>query len=144
MYDWTQCSPKELAESYLSFRGAKAEFEAKAAECKQTMDAIEQAMLAHLNETNTDSFKVAGLATVTKTVKTNVSCADWPTFFNWLLARAESLKAQGKDPAQIFTFLQKRVSSTTIKEYMDEVDDHTPPPAVNVMPELGVSVRVSK
>ncbi|ETD67178.1 hypothetical protein V757_11660 [Pelistega indica] len=141
-FDWSTCSPDTLAASYMQFRQAKSGFDAKSAECKQVMNEIEQAMLKHMQASGTSSFKVDGVATVTRTVRNNVSCADWSMFFSWLLDRAKTIADAGGDPTQIFSFLQKRVSSTEVEAFMQESD--TPPPFINVLPEYSLSVRTAK
>lgn len=143
-FDWTTLSPKELAEHYLKFREAKSQYEEQVNYCKAVMEEIQAAILEYMQATGTESFRVDGVATVTRTTKTNVSCADWNTLFTWMLDRAEELRSQGSDPTQVFAFLQKRVSSTAVKEFMEMDANNAPPPAVNVMPEYGVSVRISK
>lgn len=142
-FDWTTQSPNVLAEKYMEYRDARQSLTAQADECGRVLKEIGDAMLAHMQETGADSYRVPGVATVSRTTRTNVSCSDWDTFFNWLLDRANTYAAEGKDPTTVFSFLQKRLSSTEVKDFMD-ANDNVPPPATNVMPEYAVSVRINR
>lgn len=142
-HDYNNATPNELASTYMQLRDAKRVLNDKVKQIDEMMREVEQAMLSYMNANEVDSFKVAGVATVSRGVRNQYSCADWNVFLPWLLKQAESLAADGNDPTQVFSFFQKRVSSTEIADYMER-HDGMPPPAINVMPEYTVSVRVSK
>lgn len=142
-FDWTTQSPEELAKAYIKSREVKAELNKRIDKLEEMQKAIQAAMLHHMNETGTTGFKVPGVASVSITSKQVFACADWVTFRNWAITQIDHARKTGGDPTEIFSFLQSRLSSTAIKDYM-EVNDGVVPPAVNVLTEQTVSVRAAK
>lgn len=137
--DWSDASPEELALAYKKFRDTKRELENKAKVASQHMADIEVAMLAYMDDTGTDSFRTP-VATISKTIKEDISVADWDIFLPWLYDQAKEREANGKNPLDLFSFFQKRVAVNEVRHFMEVNDGHVPP-AVNVFPKYSVSVR---
>lgn len=139
--DYSKATPDEIAEIYVKFREAKSQLAKRDAVLAQNMKEAEQAMLAYMAKTNTESFRANGI-TVSRTTKQLISCADWSTFQDWLIDRIDNAASMDEAKA-VFGYLQKRLSTTEIKHYMEEHEGAIPP-AVSVLPEYGVSVTVRR
>lgn len=142
-FDWTTQSPEELAKAYIKSREVKAELNKRIDKLEEMQKAIQAAMLKHMHDSGTSSFKVPGVASVSITNKQVFACADWTTFRKWVINEIDQARANGGDPTEVFSFLQSRLSSAAIKDYMDATEG-TVPPAVNVLTEQAVTVRASK
>lgn len=138
--DWASLNDEELATSYMTCRNRKDAAEAAADRADKVMRQIKDAMLARMNAAGTTGYKVAGVATVTRTLKKNVSCADWSLFLPWLLDRASAIAESGGNAMDVFAFLHRRVATGAVEDYM-AANGGVPPPAINIMQEYDVSVR---
>lgn len=103
-------------------------FKAKDAELKKSLDLIEVAFLKMMNETGSDQLKVKGVGVCTRSQRVWPNCKDWRALYEHVLENGN------------FDLLQKRLSSTAVKEYMESHDGDTPPGVITTI-ERGVSVR---
>lgn len=121
----------KLARVYVKLREAKLAIERKAEEeadvIKAKMDVIEAAMLNFMNVNKMDSVATTA-GTFYKQLDIKPSCADWNVFYAWI----------AKNDA--FEFLERRITRTAIKDYM-EANKGKLPPGVNVHKEFVVRVR---
>ena len=67
-------------------------------------------------------------ATIYETTTMRASIADWPAFSRWVIDNDEP------------DMLQHRVSTTTLKAFMDQ-NENTPPPGVTTSPVRGINIR---
>jgi len=104
----------------------KREFETADFKLKQAQEKIEGFLLQKLNADKVESFKTAaGTAYISN--ETRVSCADWPSFYQWVIANQRP---------DVF---EKRLTNKVIIEYEEETG--ALPPYVNKMVERVVRVR---
>lgn len=122
----------ELVKIYLTIRSERErilhEYDAKDKELKAEMAVIEQSMLAICNETNADSIKTAN-GTVMRRMSERFYCNDWANFSEFVLQN------------QAVELLERRIHQGNFKEFMQEHADEGLPPGVNVMKEMGITVR---
>lgn len=105
---------------------AQATFNKYVSELDAKMDRLEAWLLENMDKMGASQFKAdAGVAYVQ--VKTKASCSDWPLLWN-------HLKENGR-----FDLLEKRLSSKTVGQYLEETGEL--PPGVNVSRERSVVVR---
>ena len=94
------------------------------------MDTIELAIRKAALDAGVDSFKTeVGTATLVQNMK--VSCEDWIVFRDFL---------KDKDP---LTFLGKRISVTSIRDFMD-ANDGAVPPGVKTFREASLRITAAK
>lgn len=94
------------------------------------METLEAAIRKAAQDAKVDSFKTeSGTATIVTNMK--VSCDDWEAFSEFLA---------DKNP---LVFLGKRISITSIKDYMD-MNDGAVPPGVKTFREASLRVTASK
>ena len=120
-----------LVKIYVKMRDArsalKKEFEAADEKIELQMKQVGVELKARAQAEGVDGFKTEfGTMYMQETLKT--SCADWGIFGEFL---------KDHDP---LTFLEKRVSSTAIKEYMKEHEGELPP-GINIFKEIEARVR---
>ncbi len=125
---------KKLIGAYIKLRSMKEEisnrYKKELAEIDEKMDTVETAIKKLAGDNGVDSFKTdVGTASIVPNMK--VSCNDWPAFMEFL---------KDKDP---LVFLGKRVSVTSIRDYMD-MHGGSLPPGINVFKELGLRVTASR
>jgi hypothetical protein len=120
-----------LVKIFTKIRAARKELSAQFDEAdgklKRQLDQIEIEIKARCLATGLSGFKTEfGTVSIVETMK--VSCADWTAFGTWL---------KDEDP---LVYLESRVKSTAIKEYMEK---HTGelPPGVTVFKETEARVR---
>lgn len=119
-----------IIQAYVDLRdkrsALKKKFEAMDEELVSKMDKLEGALLKRLNEAGAESLKTeAGTAYIQ--LKKKASCADWPSFWQWIVDNGRP------------DMLEKRVSASTVKEYEEENKEL--PPFLNVITEREVVVR---
>lgn len=121
---------EKLIDSYITLRDKKAEVEkahkTKLEKLKALMDTIEQRLLAHLNDTGTDSAKT-GAGTVYKNTQTSVRVADREAFLDFV-----------KDQ-EAWVFLESKANKTAVNEYLEE--HQAPPPGLDITRVSKVNIR---
>ena len=120
-----------LVKIYVKIRDAKSEakraYELVAADYDAKLAQVATELKARAQAEGVDGFKTTfGTVYLSESMKT--SCADWGLF-------GEFLKTH--DPLQ---FLEKRISSTAVKEYMKENEGQLPP-GVSIFKELEARIR---
>ena len=123
----------KLVKIYVKIRDAlsaeKKKYETIEAEFKGQMAMIATELKARAQAEGVEGFRTDfGTVYMSETMKT--SCADWSAFGEFL---------KDHDPLE---FLEKRISSTAIKEYMKQTDGQLPP-GVSIFKELEARVRRS-
>lgn len=88
---------------------------------------LEAVLLNHLNATKTQTVRTES-GTFFRQEEIKPSCADWDAYYKWI---AENNTFEG---------LEKRVTKTFIKSFMDE-NDGALPPGISVHKEFVVRVR---
>ncbi len=121
----------KLVKIYVKIRDAlsaeKKKFDAIEADYKGQMAMVATELKARAQAEGVDGFKTEfGTVYLSETMKT--SCADWGVF-------GEFLKTH--DPLE---FMEKRISSTAVKEYMKQNEGQLPP-GVSVFREIEARVR---
>ena len=123
---------EELVKIYLTIRGERErilhDYEALDKGLKNEMALIEQSMLAICNDTNADSIKTQN-GTVIRRMSERFYCIDWANFSDFVLQH------------QAVELLERRIHQGNFKEFMSEHANEGLPPGVNVMKELGITVR---
>jgi hypothetical protein len=123
---------EELVKIYLTIRGERErilhDYDALDKGLKSEMALIEQSMLAICNDTNADSIKTQN-GTVIRRMSERFYCSDWENFSDFVLQN------------QAVELLERRIHQGNFKEFMAEHINEGLPPGVNVMKELGITVR---
>lgn len=116
---------------YLTLRNAKAaatkEYEARDAEYKTLMTAVENYMLADADKAGVTGFNTPFGTTYTAETK-KVSIADDTAFYDFIKEKGD------------LEFLERRVSVTHVDAYM-KLSDGVPPPGLNIFRERVMRVR---
>lgn len=116
---------------YLKLRAAKAaatkEYEAKDAEYKTIMTAVENYMLADADKSGVTGFTTPFGTTYTAETK-KISIADESAFFDFIKEKGD------------LEFLERRVSTAHVDAYM-KLTEGTPPPGLNIFRERVMRVR---
>ena len=102
-------------------------FEDKDNELKAQQVQIENFLLAHLNANKMESMRTTA-GTVYRELEFRPSCQDWAAFHAWIAAN------------DAFDFLEKRITKTQMKAFMEENDGATPP-GTQCLREYVVRVR---
>lgn len=125
---------EKLVSAYIKLRDAKTElkreFDEKAAEILEKMDAIEAKLLEVAQETGTESLRTKS-GTAIRTVKTRYWAPDWDSFKDFLL----ELEDGGYD------LVEHRIHQGNFRAYVEENPDAKPP--VNVDSRYAITVRRS-
>lgn len=120
-----------LVRVYIKIRDARAKekrtWEAADKNLLEQQDLIKVALLQHM-QTHGVSQIGTEEGTVYKTEKMNCSAEDWQVLY-------DHIELTGN-----FELLEKRISKTRVKEYMDENDGRLPP-GVSVFREVDVNIR---
>jgi hypothetical protein len=123
---------EELVKIYLTIRSERErilhDYDALDKGLKSEMALIEQSMLAICNDTNADSIKTQN-GTVIRRMSERFYCSDWENFSDFVLQN------------QAVELLERRIHQGNFKEFMAEHINEGLPPGVNVMKELGITVR---
>lgn len=121
----------KAVKAYTNLRSARADvrkdFDARDGELKSAQEKIEAYLLNYLNENNMASVKTDN-GTFYRQEEIKPSCQDWSAFYAWIKEH------------DAFDALEKRVTKTFVKSYMEENDGSTPP-GVSVYRENVVRVR---
>lgn len=120
-----------LVKIYVKIRDAKSAakkvFEAQEAEFNEKMAIVATELKARAQAEGVEGFKTEfGTVYLSETMKT--SCADWAAFGDFLKTH---------DPLE---FMEKRISSTAVKEYMKQNEGQLPP-GVSIFKEIEARVR---
>jgi len=123
----------KLVKIYVKIRDAKGEikkaYEKEAAALDEKLAMVATELKARAQSEGVDGFKTEfGTVYLSETMKT--SCADWSAFGDFLKTH---------DPLE---FMEKRVSSTAVKEFMKQNEGQLPP-GISVFRELEARVRRS-
>ena len=106
-------------------------FEAEDVKLKQMYEKGDAFIRQHLQETGEDGFKINGVATVFTSQRLKASVGDREAFKTFVLEN---------DGIDLMEF---RVSTTNLKEYMEEHDGAVPP-GVNAHTERTLNIRRSQ
>lgn len=124
--------PADIIKVMLELRDERAqlkkEYEDKDRALRKKYERGENWLLQHMHETGHDKF-TAGGATVYTSTTARTSIPDWNAFCDYV-----------RQTGQV-DLLQKRLSSTNLKELMK--DNPTPPPGVAVEEVVTVNIRRS-
>jgi hypothetical protein len=120
-----------LVKLYVKIRDAKSAakkvFDTAEAKFNEQLAQVSTELKARAQAEGVEGFKTEfGTVYLSETMKT--SCADWGAFGKFL---------EDHDPLE---FLEKRISSTAIKDYMKENEGQLPP-GVNIFKEIEARVR---
>lgn len=120
-----------LVKIYVKIRDAKSakkkSYDAEAADLDEKLAMVATELKARAQAEGVDGFKTGfGTVYLSETMKT--SCADWFAF-------GEFLKTH--DPLE---FMERRVSSTAVKEFMKQNEGQLPP-GVSIFKEIEARVR---
>lgn len=120
-----------LVKIYVKIRDAKSaakkEHDKIDADFNEKLATVSTELKARAQAEGVEGFKTEfGTVYLSETMKT--SCADWGAFGKFL---------EDHDPLE---FLEKRISSTAIKDYMKENEGQLPP-GVNIFREIEARVR---
>jgi hypothetical protein len=122
----------KLASDYIALRAAKTErrkaWETEEAKYDAALERIEGVMLNHLNTHNMDSVRTDG-GTFYRQEDIKPNIVDDKLFFEWIKEN------------NAFDAMQRRVSVTFVKEFMESHEGGLPPPGLNVSREYVVRVR---
>lgn len=121
----------QLVRVYIKIRDARAantrEYEAEDSRLKQQQEKIESVLLAHLNETNSNSVQTPS-GTFFRQEEVIPSASDWGAFHAWM-------REQNAMDA-----LERRVKRVFITEYMDANEGRLPP-GISVFRRFACRVR---
>lgn len=122
-----------LVAVYIKIREAKAAatsaYEKQDREYKEQMETVENELLRRAQEEGVTGFKTEHGTTYMET-KLVASGSDWGVFYSWM-----------KDN-DAMDMLERRIKSTSIKEYMEN-HDNAIPPGVSIFTQLQMKVRRS-
>lgn len=122
---------KEVLAKRIKLRDKLHDLKVKFDEDSQKIRDVEQKceawLLERAREAGVTQFKVDGIGTAYISIKTKVSCGDWPTLYEWII-KTKNVEA-----------LERRVSSTFVKEFRAE--HKSLPPGVNTFDEQVMNVR---
>jgi hypothetical protein len=121
----------KITKVYLKIRDARAalskDFDEKDKQLKAQLTTLENAMLAHLNATGSESVRTEN-ATFFSQEEMTVSCQDWAALYKWIADN------------DAWDVLERRVKKTFVKEFA-EAHDGSLPPGVSAFREKQVRVR---
>jgi len=123
---------EELVSAYIALRDERArlksEYESADEQLKQSMSQLEQHMLAVCTEIGASSINTS-VGTVIRKTNERFYCTDWENFKNYVLEN------------EAMDLLERRIHQGNFKEHLAQNEGHGLPPGVNVMRELGITVR---
>jgi len=123
-------TPAKLIESYLQIRERKRLLESKHKDelkpFNETLASIEVALGKIMEETGLDHLPGGG-GTAYRTVRSNVTVADWDAFLSWVREH------------DYWHLLEHRASKTAVVEVLSETSEL--PPGVNISHDVAVQVR---
>lgn len=125
-----------LAKAYIAIRDKKSElkklFDAEYSALGEKMTRLEGEMLREMQNNNCDKIGTE-FGTIYRQEDLKPSVADWSTLDEWIEANPDV------GPSDV---LEKRISKTFVKQYMDDHEGKLPP-GVNVYREFVARVRRS-
>ncbi len=126
----TQINADTVTAAYVKLRdqrsALKKAYEDEDGVLKVKMERLETWLMETMQQTGTTQLGSAH-GTAYMQTQYKASCGDWPSFWQWIADNGR------------FDMLEKRVSSKTVNEFIEETGDA--PPGVNVASELKVVVR---
>ena len=121
----------QVIEGYLALRGQKEALAKKQKEemapLLDKMEKVENWLQAQLQSQGLTSIAAKGVGTAFLETRTDAGVADWDAAFEWI-------KATGQ-----WAFLERRVSKSVVKDYMDAHGEV--PPGIAVSSEVVLRVR---
>lgn len=124
-------SVDRVIEGYLTLRNQKEELAKQQKEAmapiNERMEKLEAYLHMQLQTSGLSSFVAKGVGTAYHETKTDAAVKDWDATLEWI-------KQTGA-----YEFLEKRVSKTVVKEYMEAHGEV--PPGISVTSEVVVRVR---
>jgi hypothetical protein len=82
---------------------------------QEALDRLNEVLLDHLNEINSDSASVNGVGTVYRTAKASASLADASAFMDFVIEH------------RMWDLLDRRANVTAVQDYIRENDGELPP-----------------
>jgi hypothetical protein len=143
--DWAALKDHEVLAAYKKIKLKQDSLNADLDKTEAMLKQIKAHFLAKMNaDGGSTSFKIDGYGTVTRTLSKQTNCTDWGTFTQWLADEFRRADAEGQDPAHVFAYFQRRLSSSVVEEYIDAHVLNEAPPAIGVTSEYGIRVTLSK
>jgi len=141
---------ESLIKAYIDMRDKVAAIDKKVREekahLKEGMDILEAELSKILKEVGTESLKAKGIGTAFKAKKDYVTVKDWHEFQKFLVGSIiQSYQANGNDSidtvinGSMLHMLNKAVSKTVVKEFLDEEDKL--PPGIGYDVENVIQIR---
>lgn len=121
---------EKLMQADINMREKIAELEAQISEIKQKRDQVQFALHEACKQLNVSSLKTS-VGTLIRSVKTSYVTNNWPALYEFIKEH------------DVPEFLHKRLSSSNIKEFLDNNPDKCPA-GLSPMNEYVVSVRKNK
>lgn len=141
--NWAELTDEELARSYMTCRDRKEKADAAADRADGIMKQIKAAMLARMNARGSTGFKIDGVATVSRTLRSSYACEDWTQFLSFILMEANGRAKLGRDPLDAFAFLHRRVATKAVDDWIaaNTISNGLPPVGLKAHQEFDVTVR---
>ena len=125
---------EELVEAYLAIRSerdlALKKYEKHDAALKADLAELETLLLGVCNSMNANSINTK-YGTVIRKTNERFICGDWDNFKKFILEQ------------EAVELLERRIHQGNFRQFMSEHENDGLPPGVNVMREVGISVRKS-
>jgi len=125
---------EELVEAYLAIRSerdlALKKYEQHDAALKADLAELETLLLGVCNSMNANSINTK-YGTVIRKTNERFICGDWDNFKKFILEQ------------EAVELLERRIHQGNFRQFMSEHENDGLPPGVNVMREVGISVRKS-
>jgi len=121
---------EKLMQADINMREKIAELEAQISDIKQKRDQVQFALHEACKQLNVSSLKTS-VGTLIRSVKTSYVTNNWPALYEFIKEH------------DVPEFLHKRLSSSNIKEFLDNNPDKCPA-GLSPMNEYVVSVRKNK
>jgi hypothetical protein len=144
--DYTDIPDDEIVGAYIQLRDKKTDIKALLEErldvLNVRLDLLSTVMLKRFNERGNDQVKIKGVGTAYRVTNVVAQCADWNVFYNWLISELDAARDSGKDATEVFSYFQKRLTTETVKQFM-EANEGAVPFGVNIASSHAVNVRRS-
>lgn len=108
------------------------EFDEACAKDKRALEQLQLVMLQLLNEAGVQGMNIPGVAEVKIVHKRVFGCADWDTFYSWMIKN------------DVPELLQKRIHEANMQSWIDDHGGADLPPAVNVHTQAVIKVLKGK
>lgn len=121
---------EKLMQADINMREKIAELEKQVKEVEGQRAKVQEALHEACKQLKVSSLKTK-IGTLSRTVRTTYATTDWPSLYKFIFEH------------NVPEFLHKRLSSTNIKEFLEQHPD-LHPPGLNTMNEYTISIRKSK